>query len=48
MIQLCDLETVDVIVTDAQTPVEMVKEIQARGVTVILAGNEQRYTQRHK
>jgi len=41
MIQLCDLETVDVIVTDAQTPVEMVKEIQARGVTVILAGNEQ-------
>jgi DeoR family fructose operon transcriptional repressor len=35
---LCDLEPIDVIVTDSQAPAELVQQLRARGIEVIVAG----------
>lgn len=37
MIQLCDLEDVDTIVTDSQAPAELVAQLRARGIEVVVA-----------
>jgi DeoR family transcriptional regulator, fructose operon transcriptional repressor len=34
---LCDLEPIDVIVTDSQAPAELVQQLRARGIEVIVA-----------
>ena len=37
MTQLCDLEPIDVIVTDHQAPAELVEQLQAKGIEVVVA-----------
>jgi DeoR/GlpR family transcriptional regulator of sugar metabolism len=41
MLQLCDLDAVDIIVTDDQAPAGLVQELRARGIEVVLAGKDQ-------
>jgi len=36
---LCDLEPIDTIVTDSKAPVELVEQLRARGIEVVVASN---------
>lgn len=39
MIQLCELDDVDAIVTDGQAPAELIAELRAKGIEVLVAAN---------